>query len=104
MTTGTHHQAWACQHGAGFSRRTALSRVRSCRGANAHLDASERRGLKAPGLRGLPQIVKERQQFQRVEVSRDEAMSMFQENPFKIEILSGLPQEATITLYRCTRT
>ena len=49
---------------------------------------------------GLPQIIKERQQFQRVEVSRDEAMSMFQENPFKIEILSGLPQEATITLYR----
>ena len=48
------------------------------------------------------QIVKERQQFQRVEVSRDEAMSMFQENPFKIEILSGLPQEATITLYRCS--
>ena len=31
-------------------------------------------------------------------------MSMFQENPFKIEILSGLPKEATITLYRCTRT
>ena len=47
------------------------------------------------------QIVKERQQFQRVEVSRDEAMSMFQENPFKIEILSNLPEEATITLYRC---
>ena len=49
---------------------------------------------------GPAQIVKERQQFQRVVVTRDEAMSMFQEPPFKIEILSGLPQEATITLYR----
>ena len=44
--------------------------------------------------------MKERHQFQRVEVTRDEALAMFQENPFKIEILSGLPQEATITLYR----
>ena len=46
------------------------------------------------------QIIKEKQQFQRVVVSRDEALQMFQENRFKVEILSGLPQDATITLYR----
>jgi threonyl-tRNA synthetase len=44
--------------------------------------------------------VKEKQEFQRVEVSRDEALDMFQENKFKVEIISGLPADATITLYR----
>ncbi|CAG9465379.1 unnamed protein product [Pedinophyceae sp. YPF-701] len=44
--------------------------------------------------------VKEKQQFQRVVVTRDEALAMFQENKFKIEIISGLPEDATISLYR----
>lgn len=39
--------------------------------------------------------------FQRVVVSRDEALSMFQENKFKIEILNGLSPDATISVYRC---
>ena len=47
------------------------------------------------------QITKEKQAFQRVVVSREEALSMFQENKFKVEIISGLPQDATISLYRC---
>ncbi len=46
------------------------------------------------------QVVKESQSFQRVVVSRDEALAMFQENKFKVEIISGLPQSATISLYR----
>ena len=46
------------------------------------------------------QITKEKQNFQRVVVSREEALSMFQENKFKVEIISGLPAEATISLYR----
>ena len=46
------------------------------------------------------QIIKEKQPFQRVVVSRAEALQMFQENRFKVEILSGLPVESTITLYR----
>lgn len=33
-------------------------------------------------------------------VSRDEALGMFQENKFKVEIIEGLPADATITLYR----
>ena len=47
------------------------------------------------------QIVKEKQNFQRVVVSREEALSMFQENKFKVEIITGLPEDATISLYRC---
>lgn len=34
-------------------------------------------------------------------MSRNEALQMFQENKFKVEIISGLPEEATISLYRC---
>lgn len=48
------------------------------------------------------QVVKETQSFQRVAVSRDEALAMFQENKFKVEIISNLPETATISLYRCT--
>ena len=47
------------------------------------------------------QVVKETQSFQRVAVSRDEALAMFQENKFKVEIISNLPESATISLYRC---
>eukprot|EP00198_Chlamydomonas_reinhardtii_P006862 XP_001696198.1 threonine-tRNA ligase [Chlamydomonas reinhardtii] len=44
--------------------------------------------------------VKESQKFQRVVVTREEALSMFEENKFKIEIIQGLPADATITIYR----
>lgn len=47
------------------------------------------------------QIVKEQQPFERVVVSREEALAMFQENKFKAEIIGGLPEQATISLYRC---
>ena len=45
--------------------------------------------------------MKEKQAFERVVVSREEALSMFEENKFKTEIIDGLPQDATISLYRC---
>eukprot|EP00878_Enallax_costatus_P001087 GHUV01001224.1.p1 GENE.GHUV01001224.1~~GHUV01001224.1.p1 ORF type:complete len:714 (+),score=237.30 GHUV01001224.1:1826-3967(+) len=48
----------------------------------------------------IENIVKEGQRFERVVVSRDEALAMFQENKFKIEIINGLPEDATISLYR----
>ena len=51
--------------------------------------------------RGCAQIVKEKQEFERVVVTREEALSMFEENKFKAEIIEGLPQDATISLYRC---
>ncbi|CAL5218892.1 g631 [Coccomyxa viridis] len=49
----------------------------------------------------IQEIVKEKQEFDRVVVSREEALSMFEENKFKAEIINGLPQDATISLYRC---
>ena len=49
----------------------------------------------------VAQVVKETQSFQRVAVTRDEALAMFQENKFKVEIISNLPETATISLYRC---
>ena len=47
------------------------------------------------------QIIKEKQEFERVVVTREEALSMFEENKFKAEIIESLPQDATISLYRC---
>ena len=48
----------------------------------------------------VAQVVKDTQSFQRVAVSRDEALAMFQENKFKVEIISKLPESAIISLYR----
>ena len=46
-------------------------------------------------------IIKEKQPFQRIEVSRDEALEMFLENKFKVELITNLPEDATISCYRC---
>ena len=46
-------------------------------------------------------IIKEKQPFQRIEVSRDEALEMFLENKFKVELINNLPGDATISCYRC---
>jgi threonyl-tRNA synthetase len=40
------------------------------------------------------------EKFTRTEVSRDEALSVFADNPFKVEILRELPAASTITTYR----
>ena len=53
-----------------------------------------------PGMR-CAQIAKEKQEFERVVVSREEALAMFPENKFKAEIIGSLPDDATISLYRC---
>ena len=49
----------------------------------------------------VSRIAKEKQAFQRAVVSRDEAASLFSENPFKQEIIGGLAADATISVYRC---
>eukprot|EP00898_Chlorokybus_atmophyticus_P006838 jgi/Chlat1/7155/Chrsp57S06829 len=46
-------------------------------------------------------VVKEKQSFERIEVTREQAKEMFQFNPFKVEIINELPEAATITVYRC---
>eukprot|EP00899_Mesostigma_viride_P012864 jgi/Mesvir1/21579/Mv04019-RA.1 len=46
-------------------------------------------------------VAKEKQPFERIEVSRATALEMFGENPFKVEIIKELPEDVTITVYRC---
>ncbi|KAK1413785.1 hypothetical protein QVD17_35568 [Tagetes erecta] len=45
--------------------------------------------------------VAEKQPFERIEVSRNQALEMFSDNKFKVEIISDLPEDKTITVYRC---
>eukprot|EP01112_Ceratiomyxa_fruticulosa_P015439 TRINITY_DN4540_c0_g1_i5.p1 TRINITY_DN4540_c0_g1~~TRINITY_DN4540_c0_g1_i5.p1 ORF type:complete len:725 (-),score=204.18 TRINITY_DN4540_c0_g1_i5:144-2318(-) len=46
-------------------------------------------------------IVAQKQPFERVEVPRDVALQMFSYNKFKVEIISKIPQEEKVTVYRC---
>eukprot|EP00245_Coleochaete_scutata_P007506 TRINITY_DN22935_c0_g1_i1.p1 TRINITY_DN22935_c0_g1~~TRINITY_DN22935_c0_g1_i1.p1 ORF type:complete len:724 (+),score=193.99 TRINITY_DN22935_c0_g1_i1:53-2224(+) len=50
---------------------------------------------------GAAKAVKEKQPFMRIEVSRQQALEMFSDNPFKVEIINELPEDKTITVYRC---
>ncbi|CAN6477601.1 unnamed protein product [Victoria cruziana] len=45
--------------------------------------------------------VAEKQPFERIEVSRKQALELFAENNFKVEIINDLPEDKTITVYRC---
>jgi len=55
-----------------------------------------------PGLGALcEQIVAERQAFDRIKVDKKFALHLFESNPFKTSILSSLPDDAEVTLYRC---
>lgn len=45
--------------------------------------------------------VQARHPFERVVVGREEALEMFAENKFKVEIIKDLPEDAVISLYRC---
>ncbi|KAL6969483.1 threonine--tRNA ligase [Sarracenia purpurea var. burkii] len=50
---------------------------------------------------GAAKAVGEKQPFERIEVTRDQALEIFSENKFKIEIINELPEDKTITVYRC---
>ncbi|XP_030551074.1 threonine--tRNA ligase, mitochondrial 1 [Rhodamnia argentea] len=50
---------------------------------------------------GAGKAVAEKQPFERIEVSRDQALDVFSDNPFKVEIIKDLPADKTITVYRC---
>lgn len=56
---------------------------------------------KANITKRMQQAVKEKQAFERIEVSRDEALTMFEENKFKVEIISDLPADVVISCYKC---
>lgn len=50
---------------------------------------------------GAMKAVSEKQPFERIEVTRQQALEIFSENNFKIEIINELPEDKTITVYRC---
>ncbi|EOA36063.1 hypothetical protein CARUB_v10008521mg [Capsella rubella] len=51
---------------------------------------------------GVAKAVEEGQPFERIEVTKDQALEMFSDNNFKVEIINeDLAEEETITVYRC---
>uniref|UniRef100_A0A7C9CFF0 threonine--tRNA ligase n=1 Tax=Opuntia streptacantha TaxID=393608 RepID=A0A7C9CFF0_OPUST len=50
---------------------------------------------------GAAKAVAEKQPFERIEVTRQQALEMFSDNRFKVEIINDLPEDKTITVYRC---
>ncbi|GKD91072.1 threonine--tRNA ligase, mitochondrial 1-like protein, partial [Tanacetum coccineum] len=50
---------------------------------------------------GAKKAVAEKQPFERIEVTRQQALEMFSDNKFKVEIISDLPEDKTLTVYRC---
>eukprot|EP01113_Clastostelium_recurvatum_P009110 TRINITY_DN1434_c0_g1_i2.p1 TRINITY_DN1434_c0_g1~~TRINITY_DN1434_c0_g1_i2.p1 ORF type:complete len:716 (+),score=238.79 TRINITY_DN1434_c0_g1_i2:55-2202(+) len=55
-----------------------------------------------PNIAGIAeQIAKEKQPFERLAVPRDVALKMFEYNKFKVEVISKIPAEETVTLYKC---
>ncbi|KAJ8759024.1 hypothetical protein K2173_003262 [Erythroxylum novogranatense] len=50
---------------------------------------------------GALKAVGEKQPFERIELTRDQALEMFSDNNFKVEIINDLPADKTITVYRC---
>nr|GEX58092.1 threonine--tRNA ligase, mitochondrial 1-like [Tanacetum cinerariifolium] len=43
----------------------------------------------------------EKQAFERIEVSRKQALDIFSDNKFKVELINHLPEDEPITVYRC---
>lgn len=55
-----------------------------------------------PALEGLMKtIVKEKQQFERLELTKEQLLEMFAYNPFKVRILKEKVTEPSTTVYRC---
>ncbi|WP_025728893.1 threonine--tRNA ligase [Atopobacter phocae] len=48
----------------------------------------------------MMKIVKENLPFERQEVSRAEALELFKEDPYKVEIISDLPEDEQLTIYK----
>ncbi|MCE5257613.1 MAG: threonine--tRNA ligase [Chloroflexi bacterium] len=48
----------------------------------------------------MKESIKARQSFERSEVSRAEAMEIFKDQPYKLELIADLPEDETISIYR----
>ncbi|KAL3701016.1 hypothetical protein R1sor_019038 [Riccia sorocarpa] len=51
----------------------------------------------------VDKAVKEKQAFERIEVTRQQALEIFAENKFKVELIRELPEDEVITIYKCGR-
>ena len=49
----------------------------------------------------MKQISKEKQQFERLELTKEQLLEMFKYNPFKVRILKEKVNTPTTTVYRC---
>ena len=47
----------------------------------------------------MRKILSSNKEFQRKELSRAEAKAMFADQPYKLELIDGLPEDATISIY-----
>lgn len=52
-------------------------------------------------LKRMQDAVKERQTFDRIVITKDEALAMFSENKFKVEMIEAFPSDEVISCYRC---
>ena len=48
----------------------------------------------------MRQHQKKNEKFERTEVSREQALEIFANNPYKVELIEGLPEDETITTYQ----
>jgi threonyl-tRNA synthetase len=48
----------------------------------------------------MKKIIKKGLLFERIEISRDEALRLFEDQPFKLEIINEIPEDESITIYR----
>ncbi len=48
----------------------------------------------------MKEIIKSGVEFERAEISRSEALELFKDQPYKIEIIEDLPEDAVISTYR----
>ncbi|KAI3913098.1 hypothetical protein MKW98_007114 [Papaver atlanticum] len=51
--------------------------------------------------KAVKKVVNEKQPFELIEVTRQQALEMFSENKFKVEIIEELPEDKAIAVYRC---
>ena len=54
-----------------------------------------------PLKKSMEKAIKAKHRFERCEVNRTEALDMFKENKFKVELIENLPEDAAISCYRC---
>ncbi|VVA91722.1 unnamed protein product [Arabis nemorensis] len=50
---------------------------------------------------GVAKAAREKLRFERIEVTKDQALEMFSDNEFKVETINDLLEDETITVYRC---